>query len=29
MEHVSSQAQIPCVKGTAHLPEGYHPRVFG
>ena len=29
LEHVSSQAQIPCVKGTAHLPEGYHPRVFG
>ncbi len=21
-------AGIPCVKGSAHLPEGYHPEVF-
>lgn len=27
MEKVSSEANITCVKGTAHLPKGYVPRV--
>lgn len=22
---VSREADIPCVRGTAHLPQGYHP----
>ncbi|BBO67875.1 hypothetical protein DSCA_18050 [Desulfosarcina alkanivorans] len=29
MAQIASETQMPCVKGTAHLPEGYHPRVFG
>lgn len=29
LERVSSQVQIPCVKGTAHLPANYQPQVFG
>ncbi len=28
LAQVSREAQIPCVKGTAHLPEGYRPQVF-
>ncbi len=28
MEKISKEAQITCVKGTAHLPEGYQPQVF-
>ena len=25
MERVAREAQIPCVKGSAHLPSGYRP----
>jgi predicted metal-binding protein len=25
---IAAEAGIPCVKGTAHLPEGYQPEVF-
>lgn len=25
METVTREAGVPCVKGTAHLPEGYQP----
>ena len=28
LERVSNEAGIPCVKGTAHLPEGYQTEVF-
>ncbi|GLI35244.1 CGGC domain-containing protein [Desulforhabdus amnigena] len=28
LERVSREVQIPCVKGTAHLPQGYRPEVF-
>lgn len=28
LQHISSETQIACVKGTAHLPEGYRPQVF-
>jgi len=26
---VAAEAQIPCVKGSAHLPAGYEPERFG
>lgn len=25
---IASEVGLPCVQGTAHLPEGYHPQVF-
>lgn len=25
MERVAQEARIPCVKGSAHLPQGYRP----
>jgi predicted metal-binding protein len=25
---ISQDVGITCIKGTAHLPEGYHPEVF-
>ena len=28
MDRVSKEADIMCVKGSAHLPEGYQPVVF-
>ena len=28
LKNVSKEADISCVKGTAHLPEGYIPEVF-
>ncbi|WP_419655857.1 conserved uncharacterized protein, CGGC domain [Desulfosarcina variabilis str. Montpellier] len=28
MQNVSNEAQITCIKGTAHLPEGYQPQTF-
>lgn len=27
-ERISKGAQIPCVKGSAHLPKGYQPEKF-
>jgi predicted metal-binding protein len=29
LERLSREAEIPCVKGTAHLPQGYEVKVFG
>ncbi len=29
IQRVARGADIACVKGTAHLPEGYRPEVFG
>jgi hypothetical protein len=29
LERVSKDAEISCVKETAHLPAGYVPEVFG
>ena len=29
LQEVSKEAGIPCIKGTAHLPEGFTPKVFG
>ncbi len=29
LKRVSKETKISCVKGTAHLPEGYIPEVFG
>ena len=29
LKRVSKKAEISCVKGTAHLPKGYIPEVFG
>ena len=29
LKNLSAQLGIPCVKGTAHLPEGYQAEVFG
>ena len=29
IERVHREAGLPCVKGTAHLPEGYAPRRWG
>ena len=28
LERLSKEAGIPCVKGTAHLPEGYQAETF-
>ncbi len=28
MRQVAEATQLPCVKGTAHLPENYSPQVF-
>jgi len=28
LERLSKETGIPCVKGTAHLPEGYQAEVF-
>ena len=28
MERVSKEAEITCIKGSAHLPEGYRPEVY-
>ncbi|MDD5451893.1 MAG: CGGC domain-containing protein [Desulfovibrionales bacterium] len=28
LNRISQEAEITCVKGTAHLPEGYQPKVF-
>jgi predicted metal-binding protein len=28
MQQISNAVQITCIKGTAHLPEGYVPQVF-
>jgi len=28
LKRVSKEAEISCVKGTAHLPEGYVPQVL-
>lgn len=28
MQKMSSAAKITCIKGTAHLPDGYQPQVF-
>jgi predicted metal-binding protein len=28
LKRISKETQISCVKGTAHLPEGYVPEVF-
>ena len=25
---IASEVGIPCIKGTAHLPDGYQPEVF-
>jgi predicted metal-binding protein len=29
MEKMAAAVNIPCLKGSAHLPEGYQPEVFG
>jgi predicted metal-binding protein len=29
IEHVHQATNLPCVKGTAHLPQGYHPEMWG
>ena len=28
LESLSNELKIPCVKGTAHLPDGYIPKEF-
>lgn len=28
LQHLSTEVDIPCVKGTAHLPEGYKVEAF-
>lgn len=28
LQRIASAVHLPCVKGTAHLPENYQPRVF-
>ncbi len=28
MQKLSAAVSIPCIKGSAHLPEGYRPEVF-
>ena len=28
LQRLSTEADIPCVKGTAHLPQGYTPETF-
>ncbi|MEW5949118.1 MAG: CGGC domain-containing protein [Thermodesulfobacteriota bacterium] len=28
LKRIAREAEITCVKGTAHLPEGYQPEVF-
>jgi predicted metal-binding protein len=28
MEKLAGVVSIPCIKGSAHLPEGYQPEVF-
>lgn len=28
LQRLSREVGIPCVKGTAHLPEGFRPEVF-
>ncbi len=29
MDRVTKEAGIACIKGTAHLPEGYQPEMLG
>lgn len=29
LQRIARQVQVCCVKGTAHLPEGYRPQIFG
>ncbi len=29
IEQVHKATDLPCVKGTAHLPQGYHPEMWG
>ena len=29
LQEMSKEAGIPCIKGTAHLPDGFTPEVFG
>jgi predicted metal-binding protein len=29
IEQVHTATKLPCVKGTAHLPQGYRPEVWG
>ena len=29
LKKVSTETALPCVKGSAHLPPGYKPEVFG
>ena len=29
IEQVHQATALPCVKGTAHLPKGYHPESWG
>ena len=28
LKQLSSEVHIPCIKGTAHLPTGYHLEIF-
>ncbi len=28
MDRISKETQISCIKGTAHLPDGYRPIVY-
>ncbi len=28
MEKLSGAVDVPCVKGTAHLPDGYTPEIY-
>jgi hypothetical protein len=28
LEDLSNELRIPCIKGTAHLPNGYTPEEF-
>mgnify|MGYP001130763833 CR=1 FL=1 len=28
LRHLSAEADIPCIKGTAHLPEGYRAEQY-